>query len=169
VIIREATVSDAGALARVHVRSWQEAYRGLVPQEYLDGMDPARRLPRWQEMLADDDIGLTLVAEDERDGVVGFIRLSPSRDTDVDPSEVGEVQAVYLLAGYWGRGVGRSLMDAGVRRLVAAGFRELTLWVLATNERARRFYEAAGWRADGSAKSDDSRGFALDEVRYRRH
>jgi hypothetical protein len=43
----------------------------------------------------------------------------------------------------------------------------VTLWVLDTNERARRFYEARGWRADGTSKSDASRGSPVVEVRYR--
>lgn len=59
-------------------------------------------------------------------------------------------------------------MTAAVEHLTAAGFSRATLWVLATNVRARRFYEAAGWRPDGSSKVDSSRGFPLDEVRYER-
>lgn len=59
-------------------------------------------------------------------------------------------------------------MDAGLRRLAEAGLRENLLWVLATNDRARRFYEAGGWRPDGATTRDDSRGFSLFEVRYRR-
>ena len=60
-------------------------------------------------------------------------------------------------------------MNAALRRLADAGFREAVLWVLETNEAAQRFYEAGGWQPDGSVKSDDSRGFPLVEVRYRRH
>ena len=80
---------------------------------------------------------------------------------------MGEIQALYLLPGFWGHGVGRLLMDEGVRRLAEAGRREIVLWVLATNLRARRFYEAGGWRSDGSTKTNDSRGVGLTEVRYR--
>jgi hypothetical protein len=58
-------------------------------------------------------------------------------------------------------------MEAGLRRLAEDGYREAILWVLATNDRARRFYEAGGWGVDGSTKSDDSRGLPLLEVRYR--
>jgi hypothetical protein len=42
------------------------------------------------------------------------------------------------------------------------------LWVIATNERARRFYERARWCADGAEKRDHRLGFPLHEVRYAR-
>jgi hypothetical protein len=35
VIIRRAGAEDAMRIAIVHVRSWQAAYRGLMPQGYL--------------------------------------------------------------------------------------------------------------------------------------
>lgn len=166
--IRAATVSDAGALATVHVRTWQAAYRGQVPQDYLDGLDPAGRRAGWEERLRDGlDPGDRLVLEHGTAGVIGFAIVSASRDLDADPRVVGEVRAIYVLPAHWGRGGGAMLMSAGLRRLAEAGFRCATLWVLAANQRARRFYEAGGWRADGAVKTDDSRGFPLEEVRYR--
>jgi ribosomal protein S18 acetylase RimI-like enzyme len=167
VIVRDATVNDVEALADVHVRTWREAYSGKVSQQYLDQMDPSRRQHGWRQIPQDPGPAATLVAEDESDGVVGFIRVSPSRDPDTVAELVGEVQALYLLPEHWGHGVGQLLMEAGLRRLAEGGYREILLWVLATNDRARRFYEAGGWRADGSTKTDDSRGFPLFEIRYR--
>ncbi len=52
--VRKAGAGDAAAIAVVHVLSWQAAYEGLVPQDYLDGLDPARRrelyIPWMQEI-----------------------------------------------------------------------------------------------------------------------
>jgi ribosomal protein S18 acetylase RimI-like enzyme len=168
VIVRDATENDVVVLADVHVRTWQNAYRGKVPQQHLDRMDPARRQRGWRQILRNAGPEVTLVAEHESRGVVGFVHVSPSRDTDTDPHLTGEVQAIYLLPEYWGQGVGQLLMDAGLRRLAESGYREYVLWVLATNDRARRFYETGGWQPDGATKTDDSRGFPLLEVRYRR-
>ncbi|SDT26621.1 GNAT family N-acetyltransferase [Actinoplanes derwentensis] len=167
-ILREATVDDAGVLADVHVTAWRQAYQGQIPQHYLDQMDPGRRRDRWRQILHDPGAAVTLVADSGSPGVIGFIRVSSSRDSDADPRQVGEVQGLYLLSAFWGLGAGRLLMEAGLRRLAEAGYRESTLWVLATNERARRFYEAGGWIPDGTTKTDDSRGFPLFEIRYRR-
>jgi GNAT superfamily N-acetyltransferase len=165
---RLAQVSDARAIAVVHVRSWQAAYRGLLPQDYLDQLDPDLRIVRWEEQLrqAQWPRQVVVVAEDAGE-VVGFARVCPARDADLDPAITGEVTSIYLLREAWGQGLGRQLMTAALAALTAAGFREAVLWVLDTNARARSFYQAGGWSPDGSVKQDELAGFPLREVRYR--
>lgn len=172
-VIRAARATDATQIALVHVRSWQGAYRGLLPQAYLDGLDPAQRVGLWERVLAGVGAGAgagragVMVAD--ADGALrGFAGFSPSRDDDADQDRVGEITAIYLLPGAWGTGTGGRLMGAALGCLVQAGFSEATLWVLDTNARARRFYEAGGWFADGAEMLDESRGFPIAEVRYRR-
>ena len=169
VAVRRAVPADAGRIAEIHVQSWQSGYQGLMPQDYLDGLDPARRRDRWAQSLeqADWSRGGILVVADDVGYVAGFASAHASRDEDA-ADDVGEVQAIYLSPGCWGRGLGRELMAATVGHLATVGYGQVTLWVLASNARARRFYEAAGLRPDGAVKVDDSRGFALSEVRYRR-
>ncbi|WP_410659793.1 GNAT family N-acetyltransferase [Amycolatopsis sp. lyj-112] len=81
----------------------------------------------------------------------------------------GELRAIYLAPERWGTGLGRLLHDTAVTALRDAGHREATLWVLDTNERAQRFYAAAGWVPDGAKKSDTMPGedVLLSETRYR--
>jgi GNAT superfamily N-acetyltransferase len=168
VLVRRATVADAAAIAAIHVATWRVAYRGHVPQEHLDDLDAARSERGWATGLRDaQPPGATAVLVDDGT-VIGFVNFSACRDDDCDPTEVGEVNAIYLSPRHWGTGGGRLLMAAALRELARAGFREAILWVLATNARARRFYEAGGWRPDGAVKTDDSRGFPLVEARYRR-
>ena len=137
--IRAARTADAAQLALVHVRSWQSAYRGLVPQEYLDGLDPALRLVRWERILTQLDpvSGGVLVAEDGS-RLQGFVGYGPSRDADTNPRETGEITVLYLLPEVWGQGIGRQLMTAAVSGLTAAGYDQAVLWVLDSNARARR-------------------------------
>ena len=159
--IRPATPDDAEAIATVHVRAWQGAYRGLMPQDYLDRIDLIARVARWHEILArPSDV---FVAETADRTILGFTGLSPSRDEDGDPATTGEVQAIYLTPDAWGQGTGRQLMAAAVARLASKGYTRATLWVLGTNARARRFYEAAGWTTDGATKDDDRHGFPITE------
>jgi len=165
--IRPAVVEDAAAVAAVHVSSWRAAYQGLVPQPYLDGLDPDQRRRDWERILSatPQPRSGTWVA-DTAAGVTGFVSCSPSRDTDQDPRTVGEVTALYVAPDAWDTGTGRRLLAAAVRSLAGAGFAAATLWVLDTNVRARRFYTAASWRPDGTSQQDTSRGFPLAEVRY---
>lgn len=164
--IREATPADAAAMAGIHVRGWRWAYRGLLPDAYLDGLSVKRWTGiREQRMRQARPEAAAWVASE--DGApVGFASAGPSRDLDAGP-RTGEVYAIYVEPELTGRGFGRVLLEHAVACLRARGFGPLTLWVLRANERARRFYEAAGWRTDGAAKVEDRDGLVLDEVRYR--
>jgi GNAT superfamily N-acetyltransferase len=167
--VRRAEPADAAAIAVVHVRSWQGAYRGLLPQEYLDGLDPADRTERWRRTLERNGwpAAGTLVAVSAGQ-VGGFAHVGPSRDSDADGSRVGEINAIYVLPEVWGAGLGRSLMTTTLSELAAGGYETAALWVLESNARDRRFYARAGWTADGSAKQEDIAGSPVTEVRYRR-
>ena len=125
-------------------------------------------LVRDREQRARGYYGLQWIIWASGGKLVGFVDYSASRDGDADREQVGEVNALYLEPEAWGSGAGRLLMDAALARLTAAGFAQATLWVLDSNARARRFYEAGGWTADGAVKHDDSRGFPIRQVRYRK-
>jgi GNAT superfamily N-acetyltransferase len=112
--------------------------------------------------------GRVLVAVTEGGGIVGFASFGPSRDGDIDPRVTGEVFAIYVDPGAWGTGAGRALMGSAVTELARLGYADAILWVLDTNDRARRFYAIAGWEEDGAHKTDGSRGFDIAEVRYHR-
>jgi GNAT superfamily N-acetyltransferase len=166
--IRPARVGDAPGIALIHVRSWQGAYRGLLPQGFLDGLDPVQRAGFWERILAAGGERGGVVVADGGEGLLGFACFGPARDEDADPGQTGEIMAIYLLPDAWGKGWGRQLMAAAVAGLTGAGFSQAVLWVLDTNERARRFYQAVGWSTDGAVKPDTIGGAAVTEVRYRR-
>ena len=167
--VRQAAAGDAMAIAVVHVRSWQAAYRGLMPQDYLDGLDPVRRRAQWDRLLADGGWPRAGVLVAEIDGqIAGFTALSPARDESEDRAQVAEIAAIYLAPEAWGTGVGRQLMGAALEALALAGYSQVILWVLDSNVRARRFYAAGGWQPDGAVKTDTRLGFPHTEVRYRR-
>jgi GNAT superfamily N-acetyltransferase len=165
VLVRPAALPDAPAMGRVHVRAWQAAYRGHMPDAYLDGLRPEQRAAHWEGALlgADDLRGAILVAE--RDGeVIGFAVVGPTEE----PAGAGELYAINLDPDSWGTGAGRALLAAAEAELARLGFAELVLWVLPGNARARRFYEIAGWVADGAERSSEVFGMTVPEVRYRK-
>jgi GNAT superfamily N-acetyltransferase len=167
--IRRARIGDAAQIGLVHVRSWQGAYRGLLPQEYLDGLDPAQRAGGWGRILAADAGPRSGVVVADGDGsLLGFAAFGPARDEDQDPGQTGEVMAIYVLPGAWGQGWGRQLMAAAVTGLAGAGFGRAVLWVLDANQRARRFYQTVGWVLDSAIRRDTIGGAQVTEVRYRR-
>lgn len=167
VSIRVATVDDAPGIGLVHVRAWQAAYREEVPAAYLDALDPSARAQRWAGILS-ESTGTTFVAEAEG-AIRGFCGLCANRDGDLDGAVYAEIPALYVHPDTWRAGYGRSLCRVALSRAREEGFRGVTLWVLESNQRGRRFYEAEGFLPDGAAKAEPHEsGATLSEVRYRR-
>jgi GNAT superfamily N-acetyltransferase len=169
--VRQAATADVAGVAKVHVATWQAAYRSVLPDAYLDALTPERSQVGWKRVVAASSEGsrsTILVAAAKPGEVVGFVHSRSSRDDDADPLHVGEVVAIYVLPSAWSTGVGRQLMTAAEEWLRVNDFSEATLWVLRENQRARRFYEAAGWAADGGVKEDAIGDALVHEVRYRR-
>lgn len=160
--VRPAVLDDAGAIARVHVRSWQVGYAGLLAGDQLEGPSEAQRDAMWRELLSDLG-GLIVFVAAHDDAIVGFCTVAaPSRDADA-AGDVAEIGALYVDPSAWRTGAGRALMAEALRPLHAGPWREVTLWVMSGNERAHRFYERFGFTADGAQRSDR----AGTEVRQR--
>jgi ribosomal protein S18 acetylase RimI-like enzyme len=168
--LREARRGDELAVAEVHVRAWQEAYRGLIPAEFLDALDPRERAGRYTFESSDPRAPTTILAvregEDGAEAIQGFVTFGPSRDDDA-PSH-GEVYALYVDPDRYQGGVGRLLMAESRRRLRESGFAAAILWVLDGNIRASRFYEREGWTPDGATRVEQPYGIRSTVHRFRR-
>lgn len=163
-VLRLAESRDALSVARVHVRSWQAAYRGLLPEEYLTEMRAEERAKKYDLGNRDPFKPQTIVAV-ERDVVCGFATISAPCG---ESSSVGDLCALYVDPEYWGGGIGRALIAAARERMFVAGNRNAMLWLLKGNVRAARFYERDGWRPDGASRDATVWGLTVQEIRYRR-
>lgn len=137
-----ATEVDAGPIARVHVLAWQEAYRGILPDEFLASLSVDRRRDMWATQLADPALasGIFVIAAEEGE-VLGFSSAGPARGEGTGFE--GELYAIYLLAPHQRRGFGRALFHASADFLRRKGLRSMMLWVLKDNP-TRGFYEHLG-------------------------
>lgn len=166
--VRSATVTDAEAIARLHVASWQAAYRGLLADELLDSLDLADWTERRRDMLASPrsaEARNWVVETDE--GVVGWASAGPARAEKLGAA-VHEIYAIYLEPDVVGRGFGRRLMDHCLHDAQARGFTEMILWVLLGNARPDHFYRAAGFERDERATVELFRDTKVEKVRLRR-
>ncbi|MDP2011093.1 MAG: GNAT family N-acetyltransferase [Phenylobacterium sp.] len=162
-VIFPAGPEDALALAQVHVTSWRETYRGLLPDSFLDRMSVpvnARRLSRSLVTPAEHEI--TLAAAD-RDGVVGYAAGGPSRTRLAGEAEV---TTLYVLRRSQGHDLGRRLLTAAARVFADQGAKSLMISVLRDNIPARGFYEHLGGQVDAPRKEPGPGGL-LYEVSYR--
>jgi GNAT superfamily N-acetyltransferase len=162
-LLRPAQPDDALAVAQVHVRSWQAAYRGLLPDDYLSQLRPEDRAAKYDFTHTDPKKPHTIVAEDN--GVIaGFTTTMPSRDPAF--SGYGELAALYVDPDSWNRGIGAALIVAARTRLIGQGFRSAHLWLLDGNTRAQRFYTIDGWRPTGEQRTDTVWGAIVNEFRF---
>ena len=160
--IRTATAADARDFAYVLCESWKEAYKQIItPEEMARNTNVEKRASLLEQWIPSGRGQYFIAYDGERP--CGVCSTGPSRDEGMEG--FGEVVAIYALASYWGRQVGKPLMDRAVEELRAQGFPNIMLWAFEANARARRFYEKYGFVFDGTYKDSGLNG--AKEVRYR--
>ena len=162
--VRAARSSDVKAIAKVHVLGWQHAYAGILPSNFLASLSIEQRARMWAEAIEKQTQRLLVV--EVAGELAGFAAFGLSRDVGAHATDF-EVWAIYVSPGFLGTGAGRALWLQCLAEMKLADASRVTLWVLAKNERAIRFYRAAGFTEDvGFGKSIQIGGVSADEVRY---
>ena len=170
VTIRKGTISDARAIAGIHVRSWIATYERPPSSHGID-RDIAHRAGLWERRLQEEGIDRQISVAVENGAVAGFIYFGPSPDVEDNPVLVGQILSLHVEPELTNRGVGRLLVGNAVNELAANGCSSATLWVVVSNEKSRRFYEAVGWRSDGKHRWEElalegEQGDQVEVMRY---
>jgi len=153
-----APTDDRMAVSKIYEESWKYAYRGIIPQYYLDSIPEGRWAPGleqqgWNTLVCVDHgkmVGTSSFCESRFERFPGW----------------GEVISIYLLPEYMGKGYGRLLLESVASELKKLGYQDLFLWVLERNHRARHFYERFGFSPTGDFLIQTIGGKDLREVRY---
>lgn len=172
-LIRPAVPADAEAVETIRIVGWQSAYRGIISDAFLDGLQVDAR--RQSARLADTGDGRFSAVAESDGALLGFVTGGEVRD-NAEPAADGrapaEVYAIYVDPTRTREGIGTRLLDAALERLDG---RDVVLWVLRDNLAARAFYAARGFQRDGAEKALETRsvplredGATVIEVRYRR-
>lgn len=162
--IDRASIEDAKTLGYIHAQSWKDAYHTLLPESFWTTFTPQTRAAFFARILASSQNEQYIL---RADGVsAGMLSLGAAADEDLQGTACGEIIALYLLAPYYGKGIGRKAMDFALSRLRALGYDDIVLTVLLDNDRARRFYARCGFVYDGHEEPIDL-GRTLMECRYR--
>jgi ribosomal protein S18 acetylase RimI-like enzyme len=161
-VVFPAGPSEAEELARVHVTSWRETYRGLLPDAFLARMSEPGFARRFRRVLTTPGAEVTLAASG-RYGLVGYAQGGPSRRGVAGEAEIA---TLYILRHAQGSGLGRQLLIESARALKAQGAASLMISVLRDNIRARGFYEHLGGQAEPARREPGPGGRLLYEVAY---
>ncbi len=155
--VRQARDEDVRSIAEIHVRSWQAAYRGILPDELLDGLSVSERESRWRALLGTGDgFWLTLVAECDG-GLSGFCSVAtPSHDVDAT-ERTAEIGALYVDPDHWRQGAGGAMLKAAFAELSEHHFCDVILWVLPENHAALAFYDRFGFAIEEGVEKHEER------------
>jgi len=165
ITIRKAMSEDAYDYAVCHISCWQSAYKGIVPDEFLENMlaKKDQQVEKYKKTLTDPgDCEYYCVMYTER--MIGWLIINQSRDEN--KSGIGEIWAIYLIEEFWGRGYGKAMLDFAVQELRSAKCKEIFLWVFEENNRARRFYEKHNFCFDGIKREVNWYGKPLVQLKY---
>lgn len=171
--LRPAVAGDAAAIAAVHRDSFLATYPHFPITRRSAETDVAAWKALWAGRVREPGPGQsTLIAIDEEQ-IRGFVYFGPSPDADADPATVGQVLSIHVSSDMTRQGVGTLLMKAAIAGLGGDANTAITLWVVADNDGARRFYERLGWRQDGGRRREilavgDGEGDLVEVIRYRR-
>lgn len=162
--IRLADPADAGEIARINVEAWRAAYRGIVPDAYLDGLSIPPRAERWENTLRETRAHVLVACLDDR--ISGYVAFGTSRDPGEE--ENAEIQAIYIDPLRQRLGLGRVLLAEAERQVAILQPKAalVAIWVLEQNHDTRAFYTAQGYAPDGAAKITPIGDAPLPLVRY---
>lgn len=149
---------DLYEVSSVYEKSWKSAYKGILPQNYLESIPTGR----WAESVNRNGMYNLVVTENGHiTGTCGFCR---SRWENY--SDYGEIVSLYFLPEYTGKGLGKYLLDKAVEELEKMGYKSIILWVLEENFRARKFYEKNGFIFSGEYMESVIGGKEVQELMY---
>jgi len=160
-VVRPATPEDVPAIARIHVAGYEEAYRGLIPDEVIDSRPVELRERIWRERLGEDrPREFVFVAELDGD-VRGFVsgrQAAEGEADEVDP-EVGCWENMYsdpeILGDARGFRVALEMHKAVDAAFREHGYREAVAFVIEGNDRAAKFFHLLGWNLDGGQRETE--------------
>ena len=138
IVLRDAGPDDAKTIAGLHTRSWQAAYRGILPDAYLDGPLVREKQEHWRSVLAAPPAGAVIILAAGPQRPVGFVAAYPERDRRA------LIDNLHVLPAQRRDGIGRRLMAAAAARLLDAGIRSAHLTVYQANVPAVAFYRRIG-------------------------
>ena len=140
-IIRKIRREDVPGLNHVVTVAWNEAYKGIVPDEFLEELkrNEKERTEKGLSKFNDDYTTLILEVDNE---VVGFSHYATANQERFP--ECGEIRALYIIGKYKGHGFGRKLVEESIKELKKMGFNKMIICCLRDNLPANEFYKHIG-------------------------
>jgi GNAT superfamily N-acetyltransferase len=138
---RQPTEHDIDEISRLHVLCWQQAYEGILPEEYLKTLSADDRVKEWRDTIDDPEVFKLIASDGER--IVGFVSAGSARD-NVAAYGDGEIYAIYNHRDFYRKGIGRNFLARVAKFWLAKGGCSLVVLFIGANKRAEVFYQSLG-------------------------
>lgn len=138
--VAEPATANADALARLHAESWQAAYRGVLPADYLNDAAVADRQAHWRRVAAALGTNDVLVVAEVAPRVVGMALWKARPEAGF----THHLDTCLVHPAIRGGGVGTTLLRRAAQRAAETSGRGLYVWVLDGNLAAFNFYRSLG-------------------------
>lgn len=180
--VRPAAAPDVAEIVRIQATTWEAAYAQLVPPAALAQLRTPQAQRAWEAAVGAGP-GYHVLVATEGEWTVGFCAAGPARGPEdgsapgedpgppaggpaIGPEHWAEIGAL-LVEPRWGRrGHGGRLLAAAAEAVRGASALYGLAWVPEADVASRRFYERAGWTADGAVRALDTGDGLLREVRF---
>ena len=140
-IIRKKERKDCADVAHVVTVAWNETYKGIVPDDFLEGLylnEEQRTINSYNKFDENDNHQYVL----EVDGkVIGFVNVGSTDEKEYD--NCGELHAIYIINGYKGNGFSKELINIGIEELKKMGYNKMIIGCLEGNP-SNEFYKHIG-------------------------
>jgi GNAT superfamily N-acetyltransferase len=160
--IRKANLEDVKTISNLYALSWKSAYKGIVPQKYLDELEYNFWVSSFQNRINNNILTAQLIYENELP--VGCIAYGKARD--IKFANWGEIVSIYLLPDHFRKGYGQKLLKTALIDMKTNGYENCYLWVVKENGNARNFYEYNGFICNNDEYTCEIMNKQLVEVRY---
>ena len=164
-LIRPATESDLQAIARITTVSWQDAYKGVVPDALLANRSVESSLGGWKSTFANYPANIS-VATSEDGSIQGFCCAGPIVDPVRNSPFEFEIYGLHVSPDSRRQGIGAGLLrNALARARDRERMNSAIVWTFVDLSLTRKFYEREGATA---VKSGVWRAgeFAVPEIAY---
>jgi GNAT superfamily N-acetyltransferase len=138
---RQPTEHDIDEISRLHVLCWQQAYAGILPEEYLKTLSIHDRAEGWRNTINDPEVFKLIACADHR--IVGFVSAGPARDDAITHGD-GEIYTIYNHRDFYRRGIGRNFLARAAEFWLTRSGRSLVVLFIAANAQAELFYSSLG-------------------------
>jgi ribosomal protein S18 acetylase RimI-like enzyme len=160
--IIKASTKDSEIISKLHALSWKTAYKGIVPQEYLDELKYDFWVDAFQNWISNNILTVQLLYRNETPA--GCIAYGKARDENY----LGwvEIVSIYIHPDYWRRGYGHKLLETAILDMKKRGYQNCYLWVLRENHSAQKFYEKHGFYYNDEECIFEINNQPLTDIRY---